>query len=74
MRRSQIRNSVQTERDPMEVWRKHDRPRMVMRVPLYLDEYDSYDSSYRPGDISYCSGDSRIHLHEGTSRPQAVVR
>ncbi|XP_076924807.1 uncharacterized protein LOC143587391 [Bidens hawaiensis] len=44
-----------------------------MRVLSYLDEYDSYDLSYRPGDISYYSGDSRLHLHEGTSRPQAVV-
>ncbi|XP_076944310.1 uncharacterized protein LOC143614893 [Bidens hawaiensis] len=45
-----------------------------MHIPSYLDEFNSYDLSYRPGDISYYTGDSRLHLHEGTSRPQAVVR
>ncbi|XP_076959022.1 uncharacterized protein LOC143634972 [Bidens hawaiensis] len=44
-----------------------------MRMPSFLDEYDIYNSTYRPGDISYYSGDSRLHVREGTSCPRAVV-
>ncbi|XP_076913284.1 uncharacterized protein LOC143571840 [Bidens hawaiensis] len=45
-----------------------------MHIPSYPDDYDSYNPSYRPGDISYYTGDSRLHLHEETSHPQEVVR
>ncbi|XP_076922463.1 uncharacterized protein LOC143584262 [Bidens hawaiensis] len=44
-----------------------------MRMPSYLEEYDSYDSTYRPED-SFNTGNSRMSSRARSSRPRDVVR
>ncbi|XP_076900035.1 uncharacterized protein LOC143554062 [Bidens hawaiensis] len=45
-----------------------------MRLLSYLEEFDSYDSTYQPDDYSMYTGDSRMSSRARNSRPQDVVR
>ncbi|XP_076905390.1 uncharacterized protein LOC143561144 [Bidens hawaiensis] len=45
-----------------------------MRMPSYLDEFDSYDSSYNPKGYSMYTGDSRMNSQARSSRLRDIVR
>ncbi|XP_076937057.1 uncharacterized protein LOC143604478 [Bidens hawaiensis] len=45
-----------------------------MRMPSHLEDFDSYDSTYQPGEYSMYTSDSRMNSRARSSRPQDIVR